>query len=262
MLRVENLTVLYHNVISVLHGLSLEAKDNTITTLLGGNGSGKTTLMRAIAGILDIYDGNILEGTIELDGQKIHRKSVVEITRKLRLTYLLDDRPIFQYLTVTENLKAASFCRWDSQVARDTEGVLEYFPRLRERLKSKAGYLSGGERQMLCLGMALMTNPKFLLLDEPSLGLAPILIKKLFEIIQKIQKDEHISILLCEQNAQMAISISSYGYVMENGRVVLDGTAQELSENNDIRESYLGTSGEDQKDYKESKRYKRRKRWL
>jgi branched-chain amino acid transport system ATP-binding protein len=262
MLKVENLTVVYYNVISVLHGVSLEAQDESITALLGGNGSGKTTLMRAISGILSIYEGEILEGTIELNGEKVNHLSPVEITKRMKLTYLLEGRPLFEYLTVTENLKAASFCRWDEKIDDDIEGILEYFPVLRGRTQSKAGYLSGGEQQMLCVGMALMTNPRVLLLDEPSLGLAPLLVKEIFEIIKKINQEKKISILLSEQNARAALKISSYGYVMENGRVVLDGSANELIDNDDIRESYLGTTAKGQKDYKESKRYKRRKRWL
>jgi len=262
MLRVENLTVVYNSVVSVLHGMSLEARDEAVTALLGGNGSGKTTLMRTISGILDIYEGEILEGTIELDGEKVNRLSATEITKRMKLTYLLEGRPIFEYLTVIENLKAASFCRWDKKVPDDIDSVFEYFPVLRGRSRSRAGYMSGGEQQLLCVGMALMTNPRFLLLDEPSLGLAPILVKELFEIIIKINKEKGISILLSEQNTRAALNISSYGYVMENGRVVLDGSADELIDNDDIRESYLGTTEKGQKDYKEAKRYKRRKRWL
>jgi len=262
MLKIENLTVVYYNVISVLHGVSLEARDEAITALLGGNGSGKTTLMRAVSGLLDIYEGDILEGTIELSGTKVNHLSSEEITKKMRLTYLLEGRPLFEYLTVDENLKAASYCRWDKNVAQDIETVLGYFPVLRNRYQSKAGYLSGGEQQMLCVGMALMTNPQFLLLDEPSLGLAPILVKELFQIIEKIHHEKGISILLSEQNARVALAISTYGYVMENGRVVLDGDARDLINNDDIRESYLGTTAEGEKDYKEAKRYKRRKRWL
>jgi len=262
MLKVENLRVVYYGVISVLHGLSLEAKKGSITALLGGNGSGKSTLMRTISGILPIFEGEIQEGEIELNGVKIHGMKAVDITKQMKLTYLMEGRPIFEYLNIIENLKAAASCRWDSKVSEDIEGVLVYFPPLRQRLKSLAGYLSGGEQQMLAMGMALMTDPKFLLLDEPSLGLAPMMVKEIFDIIERINRERKIGILLSEQNAIVALKISSYGYVMENGRVVMDGSGQELIDNADIQEAYLGGSEQAQKDYKEAKRYKRRKRWL
>jgi branched-chain amino acid transport system ATP-binding protein len=262
MLKVENLTVVYCGVISVLHGVSLEAKAGSITALLGGNGSGKSTLMRTISGILPIFEGEIKEGEIELDDIKIHKMKSVDITKQMKLTYLMEGRPIFRYLTIVENLKAAANCRWDRKVPEDIEGVLDYFPNLRNRLKSLAGYLSGGEQQMLAVGMALMTNPKFLLLDEPSLGLAPLMVEEIFEIIKRINREKQIGILLSEQNAMVALKVSSHGYVMENGRVVMDGPANELIENADIQNAYLGGSEQDRKDYKEAKRYKRRKRWL
>jgi branched-chain amino acid transport system ATP-binding protein len=261
-LEVENLTVVYQKVISVLYGLSLMARDGSITAILGSNGSGKTTLMRAISGILSIYEGQIIEGKIELNKTRLNSLSPIDISKKMKLTYLLEGRPIFEYLTVTENLKAASYGRWDEKVPHDMEDIFEYFPALRGRSRSKAGYLSGGEQQMLCIGMALMTKSEFFLLDEPSIGLAPILIKELFDIIIKIHQEKKNSILLCEQNALAALNICSYGYVVETGRVVLDGPADELIDNEDIRESYLGGTTEGLKDYKESKRYKRRKRWL
>jgi branched-chain amino acid transport system ATP-binding protein len=262
MLKVENLTVVYYGVISVLHGVSLTAKQGAITALLGGNGSGKSTLMRAIAGMLDVYEGDVQEGEIELDGLRLNNLRAVDITRKVRLTYLMEGRPIFSYLTVKENLKAAANCRWDSDVPADTEKVLDYFPLLRPRLRMQAGYLSGGEQQMLAMGMALMTNPRFLLLDEPSLGLAPIMVKEIFGIIMRINEERNIGILLSEQNAMAALKISSYGYVMDNGHIVMDGTAGDLIDNADIQEAYLGRADQKEKDYKEAKRYKRRKRWL
>lgn len=262
MLKVENLTVVYSGVISVLHGLSLEASSDSITALLGSNGSGKSTLMRSISGILPIFEGEIKEGQIELDAVKIQKMNSVDITKKMRLTYLMEGRPIFQYLTIDENLKAAANCRWDRNVLKDIEMVLNYFPSLRNRIKSLAGYLSGGEQQMLVVGMALMTNPKFLLMDEPSLGLAPLMVEEIFGIIHRINMEKQIGILLGEQNAMVALKVSSHGYVMENGRVVMDGSARELIENADIQEAYLGGAEQTQKDYKEAKRYRRRKRWL
>ncbi|MBU2551389.1 MAG: ABC transporter ATP-binding protein [Proteobacteria bacterium] len=262
MLKIENLTVTYFGVISVLHGVSMSADSSTITSLLGGNGSGKSTLMRAISGILPIFEGEIQEGEIYLDEVKLHKMSSVDITKRMRLTYLMEGRPIFEYLNVMENLKASASCRWDAEVPRDIEGVLEYFPPLRTRLKSLAGYLSGGEQQMLCVGMALMTNPRFMLLDEPSLGLAPLMVKEIFGIIERINRERQIGILLSEQNAMVALKISRHGYVMENGRVVMEDTAAELINNADIQEAYLGGTEEKEKDYSEAKRYKRRKRWL
>ena len=262
MLKVKNLTVVYNGVISVLHGVSLEAREGVITALLGGNGSGKTTLMRAISGILTIYEGEIQEGNIELAKIKLNHLKAVDITKKLHLTYLMEGRPIFEYLSIRENLIASASCRWDSAVPKDIERVLAFFPPLKNRMQSKAGYLSGGEQQMLAMGMALMTNPLFLLLDEPSLGLAPIMVKEIFKVISKINREKKIDILLSEQNAMVALRISSYAYVMENGRVVMDGNSDELIKNADIQEAYLGSMDAGKKDYKEAKRYKRRKRWL
>lgn len=262
MLKIENLTVVYFGVISVLHGVSLKAEAGSITALLGGNGSGKSTLMRAISGILPIFEGEIQEGEITLEDIKLNKMSSVDITRKMRLTYLMEGRPVFEYLNVMENLKAAASCRWDADVPRDIENVLAYFPPLRERPSLKAGYMSGGEQQMLCVGMALMTNPKFMLLDEPSLGLAPLMVKEIFGIIRRINEETKIGILLSEQNAIVALKISSHGYVMDNGRVVMDGPARELIDNADIQEAYLGSTEDMEKDYSEAKRYKRRKRWL
>ena len=262
MLKIENLTVVYFGVISVLHGVSLSAPEQSITALLGGNGSGKTTLMRAISGLLDIYEGDIQEGEIELNKVKLNGLKAVDITRKMNLTYMMEGRPIFEYLTIKENLKAAANCRWDSNVSRDMEGILAYFPPLVRRLQSKAGYLSGGEQQMLCMGMVLMTNPKFILMDEPSLGLAPIMVKEIFKVIGRINNEKKIGILLSEQNAMVALKVSSHGFVMDNGRVVMDDSAKELLGNADIQEAYLGNADQDGKDYKEAKRYKRRKRWL
>lgn len=261
MLKVENLTVVYYGVISVLHGVSLEVDTGSISALLGGNGSGKSTLMRTISGILPIYEGEIQEGEVVLEDVRLNKMKAVDITKKMNLTYLMEGRPIFEYLNAKENLKAAANCRWDSEVPKDIEGVMTYFPVLR-KLQTKAGYMSGGEQQMLAMGMALMTNPKFLLLDEPSLGLAPLMVQEIFEIIERINREKKIGILLSEQNAVVALKISSYGYVLDNGRIVMDGTSQELIDNADIQEAYLGSTEEKEKDYKEAKRYKRRKRWL
>ena len=262
MLKVENLSVVYYRVISVLHGVSLAADGHAITALLGGNGSGKSTLMRAISGILPVYEGEIQEGEITLGDVKLNRLGAVDITKKMGLTYLMEGRPVFEYLTVKENLLAAANCRWDSEVGRDFEQMLTYFPLLKKHLRSQAGLLSGGEQQMLAVAMALMTKPRFLLLDEPSLGLAPLMVKEIFGIIKRINEERKIGILLSEQNAVMTLKISSYGYVMDNGRVVMDGPADELIRNADIQEAYLGGTDRKDKDYKEAKRYRRRKRWV
>ncbi|MBU2551367.1 MAG: ABC transporter ATP-binding protein [Proteobacteria bacterium] len=261
MLTVENLRVVYHDVISVLNGMSLEVRDGEILVIIGANGAGKTTLLRSIAGMIDFYDGDILEGDIKMDGVSIKGLDATDIMKRYNLTYVIEDRPIFWYLTMEENLGAASFSRWDSKVKTDIARVYEYFPVIKQLSNRKAGYASGGEQQMLAIGMALMTKPKVLLLDEPSLGLAPLITEELFNIIQRLNQSG-ITIMLVEQNAHAALQIGSRGYVMEMGRVVLDGQARELLNNEDVREFYLGSGKRERKSYKDAKRYKRRKRWL
>lgn len=261
MLAVENLRVVYREVISILHGISLQARAQEITVILGANGAGKTTLLRAIAGLLRIYDGSIIEGEIRLGDVSIKGMESREIVKKYGLTYVMEDRPVFWYLTVEENLAAAAYSRWDGAVKSDIEKVFNYFPVLRNLRHQQAGYTSGGEQQMLALGMSLMTKPKILLFDEPSLGLAPLVMEELFRIIQKLNQ-EGLTILLVEQNAQAALQIGNRGYVLENGRVVLEGEAPVLLTNEDVREFYLGVGTQERRSYQESKRYKRRKRWL
>jgi len=261
MLAIENLRVVYHDVISVLNGISLEVKDGEILVIIGANGAGKTTLLRTIAGMIDFYNGDVIDGDIKMGDVSIKGLDSSVIMKRYNLTYVMEDRPIFEYLTIEENLKAASYSRWDSKVKNDIEEVLNYFPALKHTVNKKAGYASGGEQQMLAIGMALMTKPKMLLLDEPSLGLAPLITEELFEIIQKLNKSG-ITILLVEQNAHAALSIGNRGYVVEMGRCVLDGQAQELLKNEDVREFYLGAGETKRKSYKDAKRYKRRKRWL
>jgi branched-chain amino acid transport system ATP-binding protein len=261
MLAIENLRVVYHDVISVLNGVSLEVKEGEVLIIIGANGAGKTTLLRAVAGMIDFYDGDIIEGDINIGGASVKGLDATDIMKRYGLTYVMEDRPIFWYLTIEENLKAASFARWDKGVKADMETVYGYFPVLRSLRHKKAGYASGGEQQMLAIGMALMTKPKILLLDEPSLGLAPLVTEELFGIIQQLN-ESGITIVLVEQNAHAALNIGTRGYVIETGRIVLDGAAQELLENQDVREFYLGSGKQERKSYKDAKRYKRRKRWL
>jgi branched-chain amino acid transport system ATP-binding protein len=261
MLAIENLRVVYHDVISVLNGISLTVREGEILVIIGANGAGKTTLLRAVSGIIDFYNGDIIEGDIKMEGRSIKGLDATDIMKRYGVTYVMEDRPVFWYLTIEENLKAASFSRWDKKIKADMEQVFEYFPVLGFIKNRMAGYLSGGEQQMLAIGMALMTRPKILLLDEPSLGLAPLITEELFGIIRRLN-ESGITIALVEQNAHAALNIGTRGYVVETGRIVLDGTAQELIENQDVREFYLGSGEKERRSYKDAKRYKRRKRWL
>jgi branched-chain amino acid transport system ATP-binding protein len=261
MLSIENLRVVYHDVISVLNGISLEVKDGEVLVIIGANGAGKTTLLRSISGMIEFYDGDIIEGDIKMDGTSIKGLEATDIMKRFGLTYVMEDRPVFWYLTIEENLAAAAFSRWDKRVKADMEEAFGYFPVLRPMKGKRAGYASGGEQQMLAIGMALMTKPKILLLDEPSLGLAPLITEELFSIISQLNQTG-ITIVLVEQNAHAALGIGKRGYVVEMGRIVLDGTAQELLGNEDVREFYLGSGKKERKSYRDAKRYKRRKRWL
>jgi branched-chain amino acid transport system ATP-binding protein len=261
MLAIENLRVVYHDVISVLNGISLTVKDGEILILIGANGAGKTTLLRTVAGMIDFYEGDIIEGDIKVDGASIKGLDATDIMKRYGLTYVMEDRPVFWYLTIEENLGAASFSRWDKKVKEDMDRVFTYFPALWKLRNKKAGYASGGEQQMLAIGMALMTRPKILLLDEPSLGLAPLITEELFDIIQKLNASG-ITVVLVEQNAHAALNIGTRGYVIELGRIVLEGKAAELIANKDVQEFYLGSGEKERRSYREAKRYKRRKRWL
>lgn len=261
MLAIENLRVVYHDVISVLNGVSLEVKKGEVLIIIGANGAGKTTLLRSVAGMIDFYAGDVIEGDIKLEGASIKGLDATDIMKRYGVTYVMEDRPIFWYLTIDENLKAAAFSRWDKRVKDDMDQVYGYFPVLKSLRHRKAGYASGGEQQMLAIGMALMTRPKILLLDEPSLGLAPLVTEELFSIIRRLN-ESGITIVLVEQNAHAALNIGTRGYVLETGRIVLAGEAQELLDNQDVREFYLGSGKKERKSYKDAKRYKRRKRWL
>jgi branched-chain amino acid transport system ATP-binding protein len=263
MLRLNNIEVIYSDVILVLKGVSLEVPEGKIVALLGANGAGKTTTLKAISGVLRTELGEVTDGSIEFDGLRIDKMDPEEIVR-LGIVQVMEGRRLFEHLTVEENLLVGAYARDDAHGIRaDLEKVYGYFPKLQEMRKRTSGYLSGGERQMLVMGRALMARPKVMLLDEPSLGLSPLLVKEIFKLIEHINKKEGVSILLVEQNARKALGLSDYGYVMENGRIVLDGPSQKLKENEDIKEFYLGLSElGSRKSYKEVKHYKRRKRWL
>jgi len=258
-----NIEVIYSNVILVLKGVSLEVKEGKIVALLGGNGAGKTTTLKAISGLLSTELGEVTDGNIEFDGRRIDRMSPDEIV-KMGIIQVLEGGQIFEHLTVDQNLKVGAQFRPDAQtVKKDMERIYEYFPALVDLKHRVSGYISGGERQMLVIGRALMASPKLMLLDEPSLGLSPLLVKDIFQIIREINQQEKTSILLVEQNAKMALKISEYAYVMETGRVVMDGPSDLLKDNEDIKEFYLGLSDVGKrKSYKDVKHYKRRKRWL
>jgi branched-chain amino acid transport system ATP-binding protein len=260
LLAVNNIEVKYLGVILVLRGVSLSVGEARIVSLLGANGAGKTTTLKAISGLLKTEEGEVTEGSIELLGERIDRKNPEELVR-LGIVQVLEGRRIFQHLTVEENLLVGSGNL--AHPARELEVVYRHFPPLRGLRGRISGYLSGGEQQMLVIGRALMARPKIILLDEPSLGLAPMLVKEIFDIVSALVTDTGMSVLLVEQNAMAALSIAHYGYVMENGKVVLDGSAQELRNNEDVKEFYLGLSEVGKrKSYREIKHYKRRKRWL
>jgi len=266
MLKVSNIEVVYSDVILVLRGVSLEVGQGQIITILGANGAGKSTALKAISGLLRTQQGDVTRGNIQFEGERIDRLSPDAIVRR-GIVQVLEGRPIFQHLTVEENLLTGSLFRSrtgnGSSIKDDLEQVYYFFPRLKELRKKTAGYMSGGEQQMMVIGRALMASPRLMLLDEPSLGLAPMLVQMIFEIIQKINEESGVSILLVEQNAHVALQISSYAYVMETGRIVLDGTADQLADNADIKEFYLGlTQLGERKSYRDVKHYKRRKRWL
>jgi branched-chain amino acid transport system ATP-binding protein len=263
MLKVHNIEVIYSDVILVLRGVSIEVKEGQIVTLLGANGAGKTTTLKAISGLLRSQQGEITRGSIEFSGQRIDKLRPDEIVR-LGIVQVMEGRRLFTHLTVEENLKVGSMTRSDRvSIKRDMEMVYHYFHRLKDLRRNISGFLSGGEQQMLVIGRGLMGSPKLMLLDEPSLGLAPLLVEEIFEVVKRINREEGTSILLVEQNARAALDVVDYGYVMENGRVVLDGPAEMLRENEDIKEFYLGlTRVGERKSYRDVKHYKRRKRWL
>jgi branched-chain amino acid transport system ATP-binding protein len=262
LLQINNISVVYSDVIQILKGVSLSIRNKQIVSLLGSNGAGKTTTLRAISGLLKPENGAVTEGTIEYEGRSIQNASPETITR-LGIIQVLEGRPPFEHLTVEENLRVGTAARSGRFSKQDLDLVYNYFPPLLARRRSLAGYCSGGELQMLAIGRALMAKPRLLLLDEPSLGLAPLLVKEIFEIVGRINKEQGTTIVVVEQNANMALQLAHYGYVMENGKIVMEGDASELTENPDVKEFYLGVASSGAlKTYKDVKAYKRRKRWL
>ena len=262
LLSLNNIEVLYDDVILVLRGLSLEVGEGKIAAVLGSNGAGKTTMLKAISGLLHVEDGEVTDGTIVFDGEEIQGVDAHRIVEK-GIFQVLEGRRVFEHLTVDENLAAGAYTRRDRRAAdAEAQKVFHYFPALAGRRRHLAGHLSGGEQQMLALGRALMASPRMMLLDEPSLGLAPILVESILEIIERINREEGTTILLVEQNARLALSVADYGYVMEGGRVVLEGEADELRANEDVKEFYLGLGESGRRSYRDVKHYRRRKRWL
>ncbi len=266
MLSLNNIEVIYSNVILVLRGVSLEVPQGKIVALLGANGAGKSTTLKAISGLLHSQEGKVTRGSIDFEGDRIDHLPAEDIVR-LGIVQVLEGRRLFQHLTVEENLITGSLANKDrgngAGSAAYIEKVYGYFPRLKDLRKRTSGYLSGGEQQMLVIGRGLMARPRLLLLDEPSMGLAPLLVREIFNVIRQINDEEGIPILLVEQNARVALNVADSAYVMETGRVVLDGTAEELAENEDIKEFYLGlTQVGERKSYRDVKHYRRRKRWL
>ena len=262
LLRLNNIEVIYDRVILVLKGLSLDVPEGKIVALLGANGAGKSTTLKAISGLLKSEDGEVPDGSIEFQGRPIQRLDPADIVR-LGIFQVMEGRRVFEHLTVEENLRAGAYTRGRAGISDDLDLVYRYFPRLLQRRQGQAGYLSGGEQQMLAIGRALMAHPKLVLLDEPSLGLSPLLVREVFEIITRINQDSGITILLVEQNARLALAVADYAYLMENGRIVLDGEPAKLRDNEDVKEFYLGLGKAGQrKSYRDVKHYKRRKRWL
>jgi branched-chain amino acid transport system ATP-binding protein len=263
MLQVNNIEVTYMNIIQVLRGVSLEVGDEKIVALLGANGAGKTSTLKAISGLLKTEEGEVTDGSINFDGKRIDRFSAEHIAA-LGISQVMEGRRVLGHLSVEENLMVFAHNRKDRKKVRsDIEMVFEYFPKIKTLRRQMSGYLSGGEQQMLVIGRALMASPKLVLLDEPSLGLAPLLVQEIYEIIKKISTEQKMAMLLVEQNARAALGIADYGYVMENGRVVLSGPAEMLRDNEDVKEFYMGLSAVgSKKSYREVKHYRRRKRWL
>ena len=263
LLSVNSIEVIYDHVILVLKGVSLRVPEGGIVALLGANGAGKSTTLKAISGLLRTERGDVTKGTIELRDEAIHRKDPSEVVRR-GIVQVMEGRHVFEHLTVEENLLTGAYTRRNGEeLRRDLDLVYGYFPRLTERRGVRAGYVSGGEQQMLAIGRALMARPRLMLLDEPSMGLAPMLVAEIFEIVARLNREEKVAVLLAEQNATIALRFAQYGYVMESGRIVLDGDAKTISDNEDIKEFYLGLTGVGQrKSYRDVKHYRRRKRWL
>jgi branched-chain amino acid transport system ATP-binding protein len=262
-LEVSNIEVVYDRVILVLKGVSLRVPAGAIVALLGANGAGKTTTLKAISRLLLAERGDVTRGTIRLDGREVHHLGPTELVR-LGCVQVMEGRHCFGHLTVEENLLTGAYTRRDGAAAirRDLDRVYQFFPRLRERRRAQAGYTSGGEQQMCAIGRALMARPRLILLDEPSMGLAPRLVEEIFAIVARLNREAGVTLLLAEQNAHLALRHATYGYILENGRVVLDGPAEALKSNEDVREFYLGLNAAGRKSFRDIKSFKRRKRWL
>ena len=263
LLSVNNIEVIYDHVILVLKGVSLEVPEQGIVALLGANGAGKTTTLKAVSNLLRAERGDITKGSIEFQGNRIDSLTPAELVQQ-GVIQVMEGRHCFEHLTVEENLLTGAYTRRDGNAAiqQDLELVYSYFPRLKNRSRAQAGYTSGGEQQMIAIGRALMSRPKMILLDEPSMGLAPQLVEEIFENVERLNKDEGVTFLLAEQNTNIALRYADHGYILENGRVVLDGTAAELRENTDVKEFYLGISEGERINFRDVKHYRRRKRWL
>jgi branched-chain amino acid transport system ATP-binding protein len=263
LLEVNNIEVIYNHVILVLKGVSLSVPKGGITALLGGNGAGKTTTLKAISNLLRSERGEVTKGTIHYRGARVQDLSPSDLVKK-GVIQVMEGRHCFEHLTVEENLMTGAYTRRDGRgaVDADLELVYTYFPRLKERRRSQAGYTSGGEQQMVAIGRALMSRPETILLDEPSMGLAPQLVEEIFGIVKSLNEDEGVSFLLAEQNTNVALRFAHYGYILESGRVVMDGPADDLRENQDVKEFYLGVSDEGRKSFRDVRSYRRRKRWL
>jgi branched-chain amino acid transport system ATP-binding protein len=262
-LVVNSIEVIYDHVILVLKGVSLEVPEGGIVALLGANGAGKTTTLKAISNLLRAERGDVTKGTIEYRGERIERLTPNDLVRR-GVCQVMEGRHCFAHLTVEENLLTGAFTRKESRgdIAAALDKVYHYFPRLKQRRDSQAGYTSGGEQQMTAIGRALMARPSMILLDEPSMGLAPQIVEEIFEIVGDLNRNERVSFLLAEQNTMVALHHAGYGYILENGRVVMDGAANELAKNEDVKEFYLGLSTAGRRSFREVKHYRRRKRWL
>ncbi len=260
-LAVNNVEVIYDHVILVLKGVSLQVTEGRIVALLGANGAGKSTTLKAISNLLRAERGDVTKGQITFRGERIDQLNPAELVRR-GICQVMEGRHCFQHLTVEENLLTGAYTRGGADLSGDLEKVYTYFPRLKERRRSQSGYTSGGEQQMTAIGRALMARPRMILLDEPSMGLAPQLVEEIFEIVKALNEKEGVSILLAEQNTNMALKYADYGYILESGRVVMDGIAKDLANNEDVKEFYLGFSSGGRKSFRDVKSYRRRKRWL
>ena len=261
-LNVNGIEVIYNHVILVLKGVSLQVQEGRIAAILGGNGAGKTTTLRAISNLLKAERGEVTTGSIELRGERIENQTPADLVKK-GVVQVMEGRHCFAHLTIEENLLTGSYTRTDKgEIEANLEKVYNYFPRLKERRTSQAAYTSGGEQQMCAIGRALMANPSVILLDEPSMGLAPQIVEEVFEIVKDLNQREKVTVLLAEQNTNMALQYADYGYIMESGRIVMDGAAADLRSNEDVKEFYLGVGGGERKSFRDVKSYKRRKRWL